>query len=86
MCVCVRVWRHRYVERPLYTDIFPHNRVLNWARYLNSCLIVFMSDHQTFCNLFNNRRHDIGCINHDIVVGLCSELLMRLSYVIHQGF
>ena len=26
------------------------------------------------------------CINHDIVVGLCSELLMRLSYYIHLGF
>ena len=33
-----------------------------------------------FCNLFKVRRHVIGCINHDIVIGLCSELLMRLSY------
>ena len=25
-----------------------------------------------------------GCINHDIVVGPCSKLLMRLSYYIHR--
>ena len=25
-------------------------------------------------------RHVIGCTNHDIVVGLCSELFMRFSY------
>ena len=27
-----------------------------------------------------------GCINYDKVVGLCSELLIRLSYYIHLGF
>ena len=27
-----------------------------------------------------------GCINHDLIVGLCSELLMSLSYYIHLGF
>jgi hypothetical protein len=32
-----------------------------------------------FCSLFKVR-HVIGCTNHDIVVGLCSELFMRLSY------
>ena len=34
------------------------------------CLIVFTSDHQTFCSLFKVRRHVIGieCINHDVVV------------------
>ena len=38
--------------------------------------------HQTFCGLFRVRRHVIGCVNHSIV-GLCSELLMRLSNSIH---
>ena len=28
----------------------------------------------------------LRCINHDIVAGLCSELLMRLSYQSHLGF
>ena len=32
------------------------------------CLIVFTFDHQTFCSLFKDRRHAIGCLNHDIVV------------------
>ena len=39
-----------------------------------------------FCNLFKVRQHVIGCIDHDIVVGLCSELVMRLSYSIHLGY
>ena len=43
--------------------------------------LFFTSDHQTFCShLFKVRRHVIGCINHAIVVGLSSELLMKLSY------
>ena len=51
------------------------------------CLILFLpSDHQTFCSLFKIRRHDIVCINHEIVIGLCSELLMRLFYYIHPGY
>ena len=33
-----------------------------------------------FYSLFKVRQVVIGCINHDIVVGLCSELFMRLSY------
>ena len=45
-----------------------------------------MSDHQTFCSLFKVRRHVIGCINHDIVVGLCSDLLIRSSYYIHLRY
>ena len=28
----------------------------------------------------------IGCINHGIVAGLCSELFMRLPYFIHIGY
>ena len=50
------------------------------------CLIVFTSDYQTFCNLFKVRGHFIGCINHDIVIGLCSELLVGLIYYIHPGY
>ena len=49
-------------------------------------LIVFTSDHQTFCNLFKARWHVIECTNHDIVVGLFSELLMRLSKDIYLGY
>ena len=57
-----------------------------WKKDIVFCLIVFMSDHQTFCSLFNVRRHVIGCINHEIVVHLCSAIFMRLSYYIHLGF
>ena len=53
---------------------------------LSFCLIVFMFDHHTFCSLSRVRRHIIGCINHDIVVCLCSELHIRLSYYIHLGY
>ena len=28
-----------------------------------------------FCRIFKVRRHVIGCINHDIVTGLCSKIL-----------
>ena len=46
--------------------------------------IAFMSNHQTFCSLFKIRRHIIGCIKNDIVVvGLCSELVVRLSYYMY---
>ena len=48
------------------------------------CLIA--SDCQTFCSLFMVRWYIIGCINHDIVRGLCSELLMRLFNYIHLGY
>ena len=50
------------------------------------CLIVFTSDHQTFSSSFKGRWHVIGSINHNIVMGLCSELLMRLSYYIDPGY
>ena len=46
-------------------------------------LDFFISDHHTFFSLFKVRLHVIVCINHDIVVGPCSELLMRLFYYIH---
>ena len=40
----------------------------------------------SLCTLFNVRWHVIECSNHDIVVGLCSGLFMRLSYYNHQGY
>ena len=46
-------------------------------------LIVFKSDHQTFCSPIKIRRHVIGCKIPDIVVGLCSELFTRLTYCNH---
>ena len=50
------------------------------------CWIAFTSDHQTFYSLFKVRRHVIGCINNDIVISLCSELRLRLSYYIHPRY
>ena len=49
-------------------------------------VVFFTSDHQTFYSLFKVRQYAMGCINHDIVIGLCSELLMRLSYYNHPGY
>ena len=49
------------------------------------CLLV-TSDHQTFCSLLKVRRRIIGCINNKILIGLCSELLMRLFYCTHPGY
>ena len=34
----------------------------------------------------DNMQHVIACINHDIVVSLCSELLMRLTYYMHLAY
>ena len=48
--------------------------------------IIFTSDHQTFCGLFESQTACHQCINHDIVIGLCSELVMRLFYYIHPGY
>ena len=48
------------------------------------CFAYFYVRPSDFCSLFKVR-HVIGCINNDIVVGLWSELLMRLSYYIHQS-
>ena len=51
------------------------------------CLILFTPDHHTFCSLLRSDGMPfIGWINHDIVVGLCPELLMRLSYNFHLGY
>ena len=44
----------------------------------------FTSDHQTLPSILGQTCHE--CINHDTVVGLCSELLMRLSYYIHRSY
>ena len=49
-------------------------------------LIVFTSDHHTFCRLFKVRWLAIWYINHDIMVGFCSEPFKRLSYYIHLGY
>ena len=50
----------------------------------NHCMFdVFKPDHQTFGSLFKIRRHVIGYINHDTIVGLCFEVFMRLYYHIH---
>ena len=37
--------------------------------------IIFFVFTSIFCSLFKVRQHVIGCINHDIVLDLCSELL-----------
>ena len=50
------------------------------------CLIVFTFDHHTFYSLFKVKWYAIGWINHDMAVGLCSELFMRLSYYIYLGY
>ena len=49
------------------------------AKFCFIVVIVFLCRTNTFFQLFKVRLHFIGCINHDIVVELCSELLMRLS-------
>ena len=50
--------------------------------FLFFCLfrLLFTFDYHTFCNLFKVRRLVITCINHDIVVGLCFELLPYDAY------
>ena len=46
----------------------------------------FTSDHDNFVHYIHGKTFH-GCINHDIVVvSLCCDLLMRLSYYIHLVF
>ena len=47
-------------------------------------LIGFTSDHQTLSSPFKVRRPVIGCINHDIAIGLFSELLLLLLLLLWQ--
>ena len=47
-----------------------------------TCVDCFCVKLSNFFSLFKLRWHAIGCINNDTVVGLCSDLLMRLSYYI----
>ena len=49
---------------------------------LNACFHVQPSDFMK--SIQGQTCH--GCINHDVVVGLCSELLMWLYFYIHLGF
>ena len=66
-----------------FHDIFAMRAQPRNFIYLFDCFYVRPSD---FCSLFKVRRHVIGCINRDIVISLCSELLMMLSYYIHLRF
>ena len=61
---------------------FPVKKMLN-SLFCLFVLIVFTSNHQTFCSLFKVKRLVIGIINSDIVIGLCLEILMRLLFCNH---
>ena len=50
------------------------------------CFDCFTSDQQTVCSLFKIRLRVIECVNYDLVIGLFSELLMRLTDYIHTGY
>ena len=83
---CFEIWMIYVIKHILlqfcwhYSDIFVFFFIFIQRQKSSVC---FTPDHQTFCSLFKVRQHVIGCINYDIVVGLCSELLMRISYYIH---
>ena len=70
---CKFIWSfdHAYLIQPSFVCLF-------------DCF--FTSDHHTFCGLLKVRWDVIGCINHDIVMVLCSELLMRWSFYIHPEY
>ena len=49
------------------------------------CFLLFVSRPTiSLHSLLKVRLYVIGCINHDIVVSLCSELLKKLFYYIHH--
>ena len=68
---------HTHIITHKHTHTHTHVNLVDW---------LFTYDNHTFCSLFNVRRHAIGCINHDIVIGLCFELFMRLSYYNRPGY
>ena len=51
-----------------------------------TCYIVFYVQPSDFFGLFKVGRHVNVCINYNIIVGLCSELFVRLSYYITVGY
>ena len=74
---------HQWCHRARKTEY----RNYHFSRYLHKIapksvyLFVWLFLHSTirlFCSLFKVRYHEIGCINHDIVVCLCSELFVFL--------
>ena len=77
------------VSSPERAKLFKSWQSVNTKKHQESlfCSSVFSSGHQTvFAVYFKVRLHVIGCINHDIEVGLCSELLIRFFYYIHLGY
>ena len=60
------------------TLLLKHNCLLNLEKDWEVGKNIFTSDHHTFCIIFKVRRHFIGCIKHDMVIDLCSELLILL--------
>ena len=73
-----KIYFYTYCLQPFNCRIICRLKLL----ILFSCLF-FTTDHYTFA-VYGQTCHDY--INHVIVFGLCSELLMRLYYDIHSGF
>ena len=78
---------------PKVSQISPHRAGKHFqiGEIIQKCvlfvrMLVFHVRPSNFLGSLFKVRHFMGCINHDIVVGLCSELLMRLSYYINLGY
>ena len=76
-----RVSRQNRHITTLFCMILRLENVVEIGPYMDVFLIVVLRPTiRLFCSLFKIRRHVIGCINHYMVVGICSKILMRLSY------
>ena len=63
---------------------FRNSLYLNAITQYTICLFVFHLTIRLLQSIQGQTCH--GCINNDIVIGVGSELLMRLFYYIHLGF
>ena len=87
--ICLIVLRPTIIFLLYFFKVRRHNVF----RCINPDMLWFLFRGCLFCvqpsgfnSLFKVRRHVVMCINRDIVVGLCSELLKRLSYYIHLAY
>ena len=87
--ICVKLkkletWTQKYLILSFNSklEIKSNFRVENSQFFSLFWMLVSSPTIRLLCNLFKCH----GCINNATVVGLCSELLMRLSYYIHLRF
>ena len=80
------------IKNSKYVDIFfrwgnqQHLFIRSGSALVRLFNCLFYVQSSKFCSLLEVKWHVIGCINYGVLVGLCSELLKRLSFYIHLAY